>query len=88
MPGHGLPGFGRAAVEIALGGGYSVRVHHDDVLQPVLRHLKVLHLTGLGPEGPKAQQELGEFLGSPDTQATRFDERRTVILARRAAAKG
>lgn len=93
MPGHGLPGFERAAVEIALGGVYNLRVynllvHHDDVLQPVLRHLKDLHLTGLGPEGLKARQELGEFLGSPDTQATRFDERRTVILARRAAAKG
>lgn len=87
MPGHGLPGFERAAVEIALGGVYNLRVHHDDVLQPVLRHLKVLHLTGLGPEGLKAQQELGEFLGSLDTQATRFDERRTAVLARRAAAK-
>lgn len=88
MPGHGLPGFERAAVEIALGGVYNLRVHHDDVLQPVLRHLKVLHLSGLGAEGLKAQQELGEFLGSLDTQATRFDERRAAILARRAAAKG
>ena len=87
MPGHGLPGFERAAVEIALAGVYNLRVHHDDVLQPVLRHLKVLRLTGLGPEGLKAQQELGEFLGSLDAQATRFDERRAAIVARRAATR-
>ncbi|GAA3368414.1 acyl-ACP desaturase [Streptomyces sannanensis] len=87
MPGHGMPGFERAAVEIALGGVYNLRVHHDDVLQPVLRHLKILEISGLGPEGLKAQQELGEFLGSLDAQATRFDDRRAVILARRAAAR-
>ncbi len=88
MPGHGLPGFERAALEIALGGVYNLRVHHDDVLQPVLRHLKVLTLSGLGPDGLKAQQELGEFLGSLEAQAARFDERRTAILERRAAARG
>ncbi len=54
----------------------------------MLRHLKILHICDLGPEGLKAQQELGEFLGSLDAQATRFDERRAAILARRAAAKG
>ncbi|MEV6329946.1 acyl-ACP desaturase [Streptomyces sp. NPDC051909] len=87
MPGHGMPGFERAAAEIALGGVYNLRVHHDDVLQPVLRHLKILHLSGLGPEGLKAQEELGGFLGSLDTQAARFDERRAAILARRATAR-
>ncbi|MFJ4906290.1 acyl-ACP desaturase [Streptomyces sp. NPDC093249] len=86
MPGHGLPGFERAAVEIALGGVYDLRVHHDDVLQPVLRHLKVLGLSGLGPEGLRAQQELGEFLGSLNTRAARFDERRATIMTRREAA--
>ncbi|MER5204737.1 acyl-ACP desaturase [Streptomyces sp. NPDC002825] len=88
MPGHGLPGFERAAARIALGGVYDLRIHHDDVLQPVLRHLKVMDLSGLGPEGLKAQQELGEFLTSLDTQATRFEERRAALLARRDAARG
>ncbi|MGW1514576.1 acyl-ACP desaturase [Streptomyces sp. NPDC002394] len=87
MPGHGLPGFERAAARIALGGVYDLRIHHDDVLQPVLRHLKVMDLSGLGPEGLKAQQDLGEFLTSLDTQAARFEERRAALLARRAAAR-
>ncbi|WP_275464663.1 acyl-ACP desaturase [Streptomyces noursei] len=85
MPGHGMPGFERAAVQMALGGIYNLRIHHDDVLQPVLRHLKVLELGGLGPEGLAAQEELGAFLEGLDGQASRFDERQAAILARRAA---
>ncbi|MET9885581.1 acyl-ACP desaturase [Streptomyces sp. NPDC006430] len=85
MPGHGMPGFERAAVQIALGGVYNLRIHLEDVLQPVLRHLQVLEASGLGPEGLEAQQELGDFLAGLDTQAARFDERRAAILARRAA---
>jgi acyl-[acyl-carrier-protein] desaturase len=85
MPGHGMPGFERSAAQIALGGIYNLRIHHDDVLQPVLRHLKVMELGGLGPAGTQAQQELGLFLGELDVQATRFEERQAAMLARRAA---
>ncbi|MET8809172.1 acyl-ACP desaturase [Streptomyces sp. NPDC004546] len=88
MPGHGMPGFERAAVEIALGGVYNLRVHHDDVLLPVLRHLKVMERAGLGPDGLKAQEQLGMHLAELDAQAARFDERRAAILARRAVTKG
>ncbi|GGO90948.1 acyl-ACP desaturase [Wenjunlia tyrosinilytica] len=85
MPGHGMPGFERSAARMAIGGVYNLRIHHDDVLQPVLRHLKVLEITGLGPEGLKAQEELGQFMGGLDSQATKFDERREAFLARRQA---
>ncbi|MER6098001.1 hypothetical protein ABT154_19490 [Streptomyces sp. NPDC001728] len=47
-----------------------------------------VHFDGpLGGEAwsPEAQDELGVFLGDLDTQATRFDERRAALLARRAA---
>jgi acyl-[acyl-carrier-protein] desaturase len=82
-----MPGFERAAVQIAVGGIYNLRIHHDDVLQPVLRHLRVMEITGLGPEGLQAQQELGLFLDGLDAQATKFDERQAAILARRQAAQ-
>jgi acyl-[acyl-carrier-protein] desaturase len=85
MPGHGMPGFERAAARMAIGGIYNLRIHHDDVLLPVLRHLKVLDISGLGPEGVQAQQELGLFMGGLNDQASRFDERRAALLARRAA---
>lgn len=85
MPGHGMPGFERAAAQMAIGGIYNLRIHHDDVIQPVLRYLKVLEISGLGPDGLKAQQELGMFMDGLDEQATKFDERRQALLARRAA---
>ncbi|MDF3290629.1 acyl-ACP desaturase [Streptomyces sp. RB6PN23] len=83
MPGHGMPGFERAAARIAIGGIYNLRIHHDDVLLPVLRHLKVLEVSGLGAEGLQAQDEIGRFMGGLDDQAKRFDERRAALLARR-----
>ena len=85
MPGHGMPGFERSAARIAIGGIYNLRIHHDDVLMPVLRHLKVLEFTGLGPDGKKAQEELGFFMGELNAQAVKFDERREALLARGAA---
>ncbi|MEU5026390.1 acyl-ACP desaturase [Streptomyces milbemycinicus] len=85
MPGHGMPGFERAAAQMAIGGIYNLRIHHDDVLQPVLRFLKVLEISGLSGEGLKAQEELGLYMGGLDAQATKFDERREAMLARRAA---
>ncbi|MGW7690138.1 acyl-ACP desaturase [Streptomyces asiaticus] len=85
MPGHGMPGFERAAAQIAIGGIYNLRIHHDDVLQPVLRFLRVLEIGGLGPEGLEAQEELGLYMGGLDDQATKFDERRQALLARRRA---
>ncbi|WP_062213221.1 acyl-ACP desaturase [Streptomyces sp. NBRC 109706] len=81
MPGHGIPGFERAAARMAIGGIYNLRIHHDDVIQPVLRYLKVMEITGLSPEGLKAQDELGTFLGGLDAEARVFDER---LAARRA----
>jgi acyl-[acyl-carrier-protein] desaturase len=53
----------------------------------VLRHLKVMEISGLGPDGVQAQQELGMYLDGLDAQATKFDERRAALLARRAAAQ-
>lgn len=85
MPGHGIPGFERAAAQMAIGEVYNLRIHHDDVLQPVLRHLKVLQLDGLGPEGLKAQEELGMFLGGLDSEASKFDEKLAARKARMAA---
>lgn len=85
MPGHGLPGFERAAAQMAIGEVYNLRIHHDDVLQPVLRYLRVMEIDGLGAEGRKAQEELGAFMGGLDAQATSFDEKLAARKARMAA---
>ncbi|MDB1089770.1 acyl-ACP desaturase [Streptomyces sp. ACA25] len=85
MPGHGMPGFERAAARMAIGQIYNLRIHHDDVIQPVLRYLKVLEVSGLGADGLKAQEELGAFMSGLDAEATKFDERLAARQARRAA---
>ncbi|ARX87773.1 acyl-ACP desaturase [Streptomyces alboflavus] len=70
---------------MAIGGVYNLRIHHDDVLQPVLRFLKVMEVPGLGPEGARAQEELGLFMGGLDAEASKFDERLAARKARMAA---
>ncbi|MDP9240908.1 MAG: acyl-ACP desaturase, partial [Actinomycetota bacterium] len=37
MPGSIIPGFNRKSVQIAKAGIYDLRIHHDDVVQPLIR---------------------------------------------------
>lgn len=88
MPGAVIPSFARKAALIAKAGIYDLRIHHDDVILPLLRYWKVFDLTGLGPVGETARDELAAFLASLGAQASRFEERRDAAAARRNAAKG
>ncbi|XVQ13046.1 acyl-ACP desaturase [Spirillospora sp. CA-255316] len=85
MPGHGIEGFLRKSVIIANAGIYDLRLHHDDVLTPVLRKWGVFDRTDLTGDGDKAREELAEFLEQLDAAATKFEERREERRARRAA---
>jgi acyl-[acyl-carrier-protein] desaturase len=85
MPGAGMPDFLRNSVTIAKAGIYDLRLHHDDVLMPVLRFWKVFSRTDLGPEGEQARTELARFLEALDAQATRFTEQRDRSRERLAA---
>jgi len=85
MPGAIIPGFTRKAAQIAKAGIYDLRIHHDDVIWPLLRHWQVFDLEGLDAEGEQARTELAEFVANLDTQATRFEERRAQAQARAAA---
>ncbi|GAB7044426.1 MULTISPECIES: acyl-ACP desaturase [Catenuloplanes] len=88
MPGHTIENFSRKSVQIAMAGIYDLRIHHDEVLMPVLRKLRVLETPGLTDDGAKARDELADFLENLDKQATRFTERRDANRARQAARKG
>jgi acyl-[acyl-carrier-protein] desaturase len=83
MPGAVIPSFARKAALIAKAGIYDLRIHHDDVVLPLLRYWKIFDLTGLGPEGEAARDELAAFLKNLDAQAARFEERRDAAEARR-----
>ena len=85
MPGAAMAGFRRNAMIIAKAGIYDLRLHHDDVVMPVLRHWEVFERTDFGPSGERARDELAMFLEGLDDQATRFVERRAENRARAAA---
>ena len=85
MPGAGMPDFRRNSVTIAKAGIYDLRLHHDDVVMPVLKYWKVFERDDFGPDGEQARNELAEFLEKLDEQATRFVEQRDRLRAREAA---
>jgi len=84
MPGANMPGFTRNSVAIAKAGIYDLRLHHDAVVQPVLKFWNVFERTDLGAEGERAREELAAFMGGLDAQATRFVEQREKMHARQA----
>jgi acyl-[acyl-carrier-protein] desaturase len=82
MPGYTIDGFLRKSVAIANRGIYDLRLHHDEVLMPVLRKWKVFELEGLDAEGEKAREELADFMGGLEVAAKKFEERREARRAR------
>ncbi|MEV4417695.1 acyl-ACP desaturase [Catellatospora sp. NPDC049609] len=85
MPGHTIENFGRKSVQIAMAGIYDLRIHHDEIVMPVLRQLKVLERDNLTAEGEKHREELVSILGDLDRAASRFEDKRAAIQARQAA---
>jgi acyl-[acyl-carrier-protein] desaturase len=85
MPGSIIPDFGRKAARMAAAGIYDLRIHHDDVVMPLLRQWGVLELEGLDATGERAREELTSALAALDEQARRFEERRELAAAKRAA---
>ena len=85
MPGATMANFRKNSMIIAKAGIYDLRLHHDEVVAPILRMWKVFDRKDLGPDGEQARDELAEFLAGLDAQATRFVESRDRLRARMAA---
>jgi acyl-[acyl-carrier-protein] desaturase len=63
MPGLELRSFRERAITIAAAGVYDLRIHHDQVLCPVLlNHWKLRALSGLSDEAERARDEVLGFL--------------------------
>lgn len=58
MPGVGIPGFARRAVEMAKAGVYSLRLHRDKVVVPLLRDWSIDTITDLNAEAREARDKL------------------------------
>ena len=85
MPGQGMPNFLRNSVTIAKAGIYDLRLHHDEVIAPVLKFWRVFERTDLGPAGEEARTELDAFLVTLNGAANRFVEQRDRARARAGA---
>src|SRR5215471_5609556 len=81
MPGSVVPGFARKAMQIAQAGIYDLRIHHDEVIMPLVRHWRVFEAEALDAEGERARQDLVAALDALDARAARFVERRAVAQA-------
>lgn len=70
MPGFELPGFRDKAISIAAAGIYDLRIHHDQVLKPVLlKQWRLTELSGLDDEAERARDEILRFLDKLDAAA-------------------
>jgi acyl-[acyl-carrier protein] desaturase len=82
MPGHTIENFMRKSAQIAMAGIYDLRIHHDEVITPILRQLRALDRTDLSDDGERARDELAEFLQGLDESASRFTQRRDASRER------
>jgi acyl-[acyl-carrier-protein] desaturase len=76
MPGVGIQGFTRKALQMAQAGIYDLRIHHDEILWPLLRHWNLFHLEGLHPQAEQARERLAAHLAKTDRLASRFEAKR------------
>jgi acyl-[acyl-carrier-protein] desaturase len=76
MPGTGIPGYLRKAVSLAKAGIFDLRLHHDEVLMPNLRHWRIFDLDGLDSTAEADRDRLVAYLAQLDASASRFVERR------------
>ena len=79
MPGLEIPEFKSKALEMAKAGIYDLRIHHDEVVLPVLfKHWKIDKLTGLSDEAEQARDGISNYLQMLDAMATHYEEKRAA----------
>ena len=83
MPGMGMAGFAQNAIAIAKAGIYDLRIHHDKVLQPILRFWRVFERSDIGAEGEQARDTLVKFLAAVDERAKYYEEKAAIRAAAR-----
>lgn len=75
MPGEGIAGFREKAKAMAQAGIYNLRIHHDQVLRPILdKHWKLADLHGLGDRAKQLRDEIYAFVARLDRVASKLGE--------------
>jgi acyl-[acyl-carrier-protein] desaturase len=78
MPGVGIEGFTRKALQMAQAGIYDLRIHHDEILWPLLRYWNLFGLEGLHPQAEQARDRLAALVAKIDRLASRFEAKRAA----------
>jgi acyl-[acyl-carrier-protein] desaturase len=78
MPGAGIAGFRRKAAQMAMAGIYDLRIHHDEVVMPLVKKLRIFELEGLSPAAEQARTDLAAFLEDMESKAQRLEARRAL----------
>ena len=72
----GIQGFIRKALQMAQAGIYDLRIHHDEILWPLLRYWNLFQLEGLNSRAEQARERLAAHLAKTDRLASRFEAKR------------
>ena len=79
MPGIDMPEFKAKAIQMAKAGIYDLRIHHDQVVLPVLfKHWKIDQLTGLSDAAQEARDGIMNYLAMLDATATMYEDKRAA----------
>lgn len=81
MPGVAMPNFLRRSIAVAKAGVYNLRIHHDRVVQPLLRDWKIADLTDLKPAAAEIQEKIMALPDQILEQAERFEKRVGISYA-------
>jgi uncharacterized membrane protein YeaQ/YmgE (transglycosylase-associated protein family) len=73
MPGVAIPGFTRKARQMAQAGISDLRIHHDEILWPLLGPWDLFGLQGLDRKADQARDQLAAHLAKTDRLANRFE---------------
>ena len=75
MPGVGIPGFVRRSIDMARAGVYNLRIHHDQIIEPLLDQWGIAGLIGLTARAAEFQDKLMAVPSDLLRQAERFEAR-------------
>ena len=75
MPGASAPQFRRRAAVVARAGIYDMKVHREDIVEPLLRYWSVFELTGLDAAAEQARDRIASFCAELDRRMARSASR-------------
>ncbi len=75
MPGATAPQFRRRAAVVARAGIYDMKVHREEIVEPLLRYWSVFELTGLDAAAEQARDRIAAFCAELDRRIARSASR-------------